>query len=59
MTEQGHTIMVKPTRNRNLALAKCIIEEKIFNNTLESYAATSKPALDCLGNTSTTSIFAQ
>ncbi|WP_223807518.1 type II restriction enzyme [Pseudanabaena sp. UWO311] len=37
MTEKGHVIMAKTPRNRNLALAKCIIEKKIFNNTLEIY----------------------
>lgn len=37
MTEKGHIIMAKTTKNRNLALVKCIIEKKIFNKTLQIY----------------------
>ncbi|MCA6502125.1 MAG: hypothetical protein IM585_07895 [Pseudanabaena sp. M135S2SP2A07QC] len=37
MTEKGHTIMAKTTRNRNLALVECIIEKEIFNKTLKTY----------------------
>jgi hypothetical protein len=37
MTEKGHTIMAKTTKNRNLALVECIIEKEIFNKTLKAY----------------------
>jgi hypothetical protein len=37
MTEKGHNIMEKTTRNRNLALVECIIEKKLFNSTFKIY----------------------